>query len=116
MVTHFNSRFLTCLIDVSIVGVNAVDMYGTSSLMAAVEAGSKMQMVVASLINSWRPTVDVGYSKPSGHSVLFYTVTQVMAHSITLNHTHHLIAFKLTAGRQGGQHHSEGSLEVGRRS
>lgn len=58
------------------VGVNAVDMYGTSALMAAIEAGSKMQMVVASLINSWRPSVDVGYTKPSGHSVLFYAVMQ----------------------------------------
>jgi hypothetical protein len=64
------------------VGVNAVDKYGNSALMAAVEAGSKMQMVVASLINSWRPTVDVGYTKPSGHSILFYTVTQVkLSHS-----------------------------------
>jgi hypothetical protein len=59
------------------VGVNAVDKYGNSALMAAVQSGSnKMQMVVASLINSWRPKVDVDYSKPSGHSVLFYAVTQ----------------------------------------
>jgi len=57
--------------------VNAVDKYGNSALMAAVQSGSnKMQMVVASLINSWRPKVDVDYAKPSGHSVLFYAVTQ----------------------------------------
>lgn len=68
-----------------VVGVNAVDMYGTSALMAAVEAGSKMQMVVASLINSWRPSVDVTYTKPSGHSVLFYTVTQVRSRTSTQN-------------------------------
>lgn len=58
------------------IGVNAVDKYGSSALMAAVQGGSKMQMVVASLLNTWRPKVDVNFAKPSGHSALFYAATQ----------------------------------------
>ena len=57
-------------------GVNAVDRAGNSALMAAVQSGARMQMVVATLLNAWRPKVDVGFTKPSGHSVLFYAVTQ----------------------------------------
>ena len=57
-------------------GVNAVDRYGNSALMSAVSVGGSMQMAVASLLNSWRPKVDVNFVKPSGHSVLFYAVVQ----------------------------------------
>ena len=57
-------------------GVNAVDRYGNSALMSAVSIGGSMQMAVASLLNSWRPKVDVNFVKPSGHSVLFYAVVQ----------------------------------------
>lgn len=57
------------------VGVNAVDKYGNSALMAAVDAGAPMQMVVATLINAWQPRVDVNFQKPSGHSALFYAAT-----------------------------------------
>ena len=58
-------------------GVNAVDRHGNSALMAAVQGGSRMQMVVATLLNAWRPKADVDFVKPSGHSVLFYAATQV---------------------------------------
>jgi len=57
-------------------GVNAVDRFGNSALMSAVQTGGNMQMAVAALLNSWRPKVDVNFAKPSGHSVLFYAVTQ----------------------------------------
>ena len=33
-------------------------------------------MVVASLLNSWKPKPDVQFAKPSGHTALFYAVAQ----------------------------------------
>mmetsp|Transcript_62135 Transcript_62135/g.122041 ORF Transcript_62135/g.122041 Transcript_62135/m.122041 type:complete len:358 (-) Transcript_62135:161-1234(-) len=64
-------------------GVNAVDALGNSALMAAVQkvgsggSGADMaQMAVATLLNAWRPKCDVGFAKPSGHTVLFYAATQ----------------------------------------
>lgn len=56
------------------VGVNAVDEYGHTPLMAAVQMN--LSVVIASLLNSWKPKVDVNFAKPSGHSVLFYAVAQ----------------------------------------
>ncbi len=58
-------------------GVNAVDQFGNSALMAAVQAGPKMHMVVATLLNAWKPKVDVNFAKPSGHTALFYAAAQV---------------------------------------
>lgn len=57
-------------------GVNAVDTAGNSALMSAVQKGEKGQMVVATLLNAWRPKCSVGFAKPSGHTALFYAVTQ----------------------------------------
>jgi hypothetical protein len=65
-------------------GVNAVDQFGNSALMSAVQlssmsavqTGGNMQMAFAALLNSWRPKVHVNFAKPSGHSALFYAVTQ----------------------------------------
>lgn len=55
-------------------GVNAVDEYGATPLMVAVQL--KMQVIVAVLLNAWKPKVDVNFAKPSGHTVLFYAVAQ----------------------------------------
>jgi ankyrin repeat protein len=49
---------------------------GSSALMAAVQGGPKLHMAVATLLNAWRPKVDVNFAKPSGHTALFYAVTQ----------------------------------------
>jgi len=65
-------------------GVNAVDKYGNSALMASVQAGPRMQMAVATLLNSWKPKCDVDFQKPSGHTALFYAVTQDDVHGSTI--------------------------------
>ena len=57
-------------------GVNAVDRMGNSALMASVQGGARLQMAVATILNSWRPKADVDFQKPSGHSVLFYAASQ----------------------------------------
>jgi len=44
---------------------------GNSALMAAVQGGPKLHMAVATLLNAWRPKVDVNFAKPSGHTVIF---------------------------------------------
>jgi hypothetical protein len=65
--------------------VNAVDALGNSALIAAVQkvGGGGLgpnsdlgQMVVATLLNAWRPKCEVDFAKPSGHTVLFYAATQ----------------------------------------
>jgi len=65
-------------------GVNAVDKYGNSALMASVQAGKRMQMAVATLLNSWKPKCDVDFKKPSGHTALFYAVTHDDAEGTTI--------------------------------
>lgn len=41
--------------------------------MAAVQGGPKLHMAVATLLNAWRPKVDVNFAKPSGHTVISRT-------------------------------------------
>ena len=54
------------------VGVNAMDEYGQTPLMMAV---ARQQLaVVASLLNTRRPKVDVNMAKSSGFTALFYAV------------------------------------------
>lgn len=53
-------------------GTNAVDQWGASPLMVAIQ--TKAQLVVASLLNTWRPKVDVNFAKASGHTALFYCI------------------------------------------
>jgi len=55
-------------------GVNAVDEWGQSILMAAVVRGSLP--VVASLLNTRMPRVNVNMAKPSGYTALFYSIQQ----------------------------------------
>jgi ankyrin repeat protein len=54
------------------VGVNAMDEYGQTPLMMAV---SKQYLpVIASLLNTRRPKVDVNAAKSSGFTAIFYAV------------------------------------------
>jgi ankyrin repeat protein len=59
------------LID-SHVGVNAVDEWGQTPLMVAVQT-NRMD-IVAALLNTRLPKVDVNTAKPSGYTALFYAV------------------------------------------
>jgi Ankyrin repeats (3 copies)/Ankyrin repeat len=54
-------------------GVNAVDEWGVSPLMIAM-TDKKMQPVIAYLMNTRKPMVDVNYAKSSGFTALFYAV------------------------------------------
>lgn len=53
-------------------GVNAVDEWGYTPLMLAVSRSNLP--VIATLLNTRRPTVDVNLAKPSGFTALFYAV------------------------------------------
>jgi hypothetical protein len=53
-------------------GVNAIDEYGQSILMTAVQLG--VLPVVASLLNVRRPRVDVNLAKGNGFTALFYAL------------------------------------------
>jgi ankyrin repeat protein len=53
-------------------GINALDEYGQSVLMLAVQRGALP--VVASLLNARRPRVDVNLSKGNGFNALFYSI------------------------------------------
>lgn len=53
-------------------GVNAVDEYGQTPLMIA--ASKQHLPLLASLLNTRRPTVDVNMAKSSGFTALFYAV------------------------------------------
>lgn len=54
------------------VGVNAVDEFGQSPLMVAVI--NNYHHIVAELMNTRKPTVDINYAKPSGYTALFYAI------------------------------------------
>lgn len=53
-------------------GVNAVDELGYSPLMRAVLQDA--QTVAFALLNARRPRVDVNWSRPTGHTAIFYTL------------------------------------------
>ena len=54
-------------------GINAVDEWGQSPLMIAVTERN-MKQVIAYLMNTRKPMVDVNYVKASGFTALFYAV------------------------------------------
>lgn len=54
------------------VGINSMDEYGQTPLMIAVS--NQYLPVVASLLNTRMPKVDVNVAKPSGFSAIFYAV------------------------------------------
>ena len=47
-----------------------------SSVVDAALQAVKVEDAFAALLNSWRPKVHVNFAKPSGHSAIFYAVTQ----------------------------------------
>jgi len=51
-------------------GVNAVDKWGSTILMYAIQ--DSKTTLVASLLNAVRPKVDINIAKPSGHTALLY--------------------------------------------
>jgi len=53
-------------------GINAVDHHGQSSLMVATM--NNQLTVVAVLLNTRRPRVDIDMAKPSGYTALFYSI------------------------------------------
>jgi hypothetical protein len=55
-------------------GVNAVDEWGQTPLMIALRRSRELMSVVAFLMNTRRPMVDVNLAKASGHTALFYAV------------------------------------------
>ena len=55
-------------------GVNAVDEWGQTPLMIAMQRPRELLPVVAFLMNTRRPMVDVNTAKASGHTALFYAV------------------------------------------
>ena len=55
-------------------GVNAVDEWGQTPLMIALRRSRDLMSVVAFLMNTRRPMVDVNLAKASGHTALFYAV------------------------------------------
>mmetsp|Transcript_44126 Transcript_44126/g.32112 ORF Transcript_44126/g.32112 Transcript_44126/m.32112 type:complete len:320 (-) Transcript_44126:56-1015(-) len=59
------------------VGVNAVDEWGQTPLMVAVQI-NRMD-VIASLLNTRLPRVDVNVAKPSGYTALFYAIQKASA-------------------------------------
>jgi hypothetical protein len=54
------------------IGVNAVDEYGQSPLMIAII--NNHVHIIAELMNTRKPTVDINFSRPSGFTALFYAV------------------------------------------
>ena len=55
-------------------GVNAVDEWGQTPLMIAMQRPRELLPVVAFLMNTRRPMVDVNMAKASGHTALFYAI------------------------------------------
>lgn len=53
-------------------GINAVDQWGQSSLMKATTMGT--MQIIAGMLNTRRPRVDVNMAKSSGHTALHYAV------------------------------------------
>lgn len=72
----FNSGNISLVMDLidEHKGVNAVDEWGQSILMAAVARGELP--VVAALLNTRMPRVNVNMAKPSGYTALFYSIQQ----------------------------------------
>jgi len=54
------------------IGVNARDQHGLTPLMHAVQP--KQQLLIAALLNSARPKVDVNLGRRSGHNPVFYSI------------------------------------------
>lgn len=78
-----NSRNLSLTLDYidQHIGVNSVDEWGHTPLITAIQL--KQMDMIAALLNSRNPKVDVNKAKPSGYTALFYAVQKAPISIIT---------------------------------
>lgn len=73
---HMDDRNVSAVLDMieKGVGVNAIDEFGSSTLMRATI--ERNELVVAALMNCRRPNVWINACKPTGYTALIYSVSQ----------------------------------------